>query len=533
MKDGCVPDCSSHYYSWFGYCYKCPKIWPWFVVELIILIFILLVLAGMWCKMQPYHRSRAFVDILIARIKILLGYYQVAGVIFTSLNYTSWSNILPNVASVFKFLEFNIFKILTKPSCYMSQLKFDIYKEFRAVFIFIVVFVLLPAAVYACKFLYVRFRLSKYGVIGMGGIDIQAYFKKLRTDCYLLVLSMLFITYLSMTEVILSLMPGACKEFCLDETNNYRVYRLRSDYTIDCNTIEHKNYTKAAYVALLYVAGFPLFLLALLYKHLYKNSMAENEPHAGDNILNDDSSPTSNATQVDSSADDAPLIHTQRTPIGNNNDSSVGNVNMSQEGNIQVVSNDDILEDPLPNSDTEDNYEKEGNLKYPLYLRFLFEGYRPKYCYWEIIELFRKVLQTLPVVLYGTQEPLVVAATVAISAAFIVSHAYLKPMKDTTEHWLQMFSLVATFLNLLFAMSLMVPVEHTSGHRQTVVAVITIVLNVLVFFLALGKFNKYLGLIITQGDCDLLQIASLCQYLKFKSYLVLLVNPFRLQSIKS
>ena len=91
------------------------------------------------------------------------------------------------------------------------------------------------------------------------------------------------------------------------------------------------------------------------------------------------------------------------------------------------------------------------------------------------------------VVLYGSGDPLTLAASIVISVVFTVIHAYFKPMKDQFEHWLQMLSLLAIFFNLLSAVVLMIPYNDTSGHRETAMTVFIIGINASVIILAVGK----------------------------------------------
>ncbi|XP_072042269.1 uncharacterized protein [Amphiura filiformis] len=284
---------------------------------------------------------------------------------------------------------------------------------------------------------------------------------------------MLFITYPSMCDVILSLLPVACETFCVDENNVYCAHRVRSDYSIDCDTTEHKNYINSAYFALLYVVGFPLgvFIVILRNSPRTLETNHENQEREADN--------DSNCTELS-------FIVEDDDDSNNNRRASlleeIGNTALENEETDSVVSEETtptILED-------RDNLNI-NILKYPLYIRFLCENYKREYWYWEIVELSRKVLQTSLVVLFGSEDPLTLGATVALSMVFITSHAYFKPMKDSFEHWLQMTSLVAIFLNMLCAEVLLVPLTDPSGYRQTAMAVFIISLNVSVVLLAIGN----------------------------------------------
>ncbi|XP_072014036.1 uncharacterized protein [Amphiura filiformis] len=480
--------CSSDYYSWFEYCIKCPPIWR-LIIEVfgVFILVCLVVTISIWdLKTKINERkenkndkslNRSLVYLLVARFKIVLGYYQIAGATFTSLHNVHWPNEVSKLAYLFRALELNIFKLLAKPRCYIDSLVLNIYEEFLIGLVFCGLAVFLPAIIYSLRWLYVKV----YKKLSLE--DVTKKLKGLRENCYFFVVLMLFISYLSLCSVILSLMPVACQEFCVDENNNYCLQRLRSDYSIDCQTQKHKNYVTTAYVSLLFVIGYPVCLFVLIYRRRPKlcqenadiNDEFVDRPHSGDvnSALAEGSEDTGNVMNEGTIQvlDTEPLLHAEQHDL---------QLNPEDIEDVQGEHMEDI------NEDLQDD-KIDGYSKYPLYVQFLCENYKPEYWYWEILELSRKVLQTSLVVLYGSEDPLSLGATIVLSMVFICSHAYFKPMQDSFEHWLQMTSLVAIFLNLVSAIVLLVPFTDTSGHRQTAMAVFIIVVNVSVVLLAVGN----------------------------------------------
>ncbi|XP_072051655.1 uncharacterized protein [Amphiura filiformis] len=464
--------CSDDFYSWFEYCIKCPPIW-----HLILEAFGVIILVGIfigvtvWDIRRRGNTSRSLVDVLVARLKIVLGYYQIAGAIFTSLHNIHWPHGISNLATLFRALELNIFKIVAKPRCFIKTLEWNIYNEFVLGLIVCCLAIALPSVVYSCVWLYLKVKFSKYGNDHVNG---RTNLKRLRPKCYLFVILILFISYPSLCDVILSLLPVACQTFCVDENNLYCTHRVRSDYSIDCDTQKHKNYIKSAYFALLYIVGFPLTAFLVILKNSprkltaskeYQERETDNDSNCTElSLIEEDEEENSNNRRENH------LEETGNTAVENEETESV-----ASEGSATVLEDCDITQ---MNNHT---------LKYPLYIRFLCENYKPEYWYWEIVELSRKVLQTSLVVLFGSGDPLTLGATIALSVVFITSHSYFKPMKDSFEHWLQMTSLVAIFLNLLCAEVLLVPLTDPSGYRQSAMAVFIISLNVSVVLLAIGN----------------------------------------------
>lgn len=121
------------------------------------------------------------------------------------------------------------------------------------------------------------------------------------------------------------------------------------------------------------------------------------------------------------------------------------------------------------------------------WMNFLCENYKPQYWFWEIIELARKVTQTLLVTLLGWESKLTVLLTIGIAVSFLMLHARYLPMKSTFEQGLQMFSLVAIFINVLVA-AMKVPVAHSGT-----LSIALILLNVTVITIIAGE--ALLGLV--------------------------------------
>ncbi|PIK43600.1 hypothetical protein BSL78_19541 [Apostichopus japonicus] len=86
----------------------------------------------------------------------------------------------------------------------------------------------------------------------------------------------------------------------------------------------------------------------------------------------------------------------------------------------------------------------------PTCLKFLTENYK-EFWFWEILELGRKVGQTMLITLLGWEDALTKLFTIGTSVLFLSLHVKFSPMKSPFEQYLQQFSLIAIFLNILVA----------------------------------------------------------------------------------
>ena len=452
--------CSSGFYSWFEYCVPCPKL-SQLILEAICLLIIgfLFIAVTVWDFKRKNQENRSLIDTLVARFKIVLGYYQLTGAMFSSIHNIHWPSKIADIGSLFRALELNIFKLLAKPRCLTDALQLSIYNEFQIGVGFCLLVVLLPSLFYAIKYMRAVCLFRKLSIPESAGNKM----KKLKEKCYFVVVLLLFVTYLSICQVIFGLMPAACQEFCVAANGSHCLEKLRSDYSIDCSSKDHYVYQISAYVALIYVIGFPLSTLFLIYMY-YPRS-----------------------TELLEINDDALRREAFETPETTSPTIQVENDNNNAERPESDMDETTPLVDSPSTAQDHDAEKSTPTPKYPLFIRFLCENYNPKYWFWEIVELSRKVLQTVLVVLYGASDPLTLGASIVLSVVFIAIHAYFKPMKDQFEHCLQMLSLLAIFLNLLSAVILMIPYDNTSGHREIAMTVFIIGINVSVLILAAGK----------------------------------------------
>ena len=68
--------CRSGFYSWFEYCVPCPELWQLILEAVCVLtIVVLFVAIAAWDFKRQNQENRSLIDILVARFKIVLGYY--------------------------------------------------------------------------------------------------------------------------------------------------------------------------------------------------------------------------------------------------------------------------------------------------------------------------------------------------------------------------------------------------------------------------------------------------------------------------
>lgn len=397
--------CAKGYFQFLSNCEKCPTI-PWIIgqIILILVVFTFLLFVILRDKKDKNQNERTLTDIILARLKIVIGFYQVSSSTFDSLSYISWPGPLLELMKYAKMIQLNLLQILP-PSCVTNSIHTNAYTHFLISIGFC------AAVVFCCLiFLFLkRMQINRNNTLSVSAKNDKMLNAKVQSyRCLFLVL---FITFPSTCSQIFKILPESCHELCSHSNSQCRSY-LRADYSIECDDATHRIYGNFSRVALLYTFIFPLFLLVIL-KRARDAQMKEK--------------------------------HENSFPV------------------LQGT-------------------------------KFLYENYSPSCWYWEILELMRKILVSLFLILLQVESRMGLGVTVILSGLYTVAFALYKPIEDKYEHWLQMVSLLASSVNFTVGMLLKIPMEEKSSSisSETDALMVTIVLmaaNVIVIGLIAGE-NK-------------------------------------------
>ncbi|KAJ8035733.1 Leucine-rich repeat-containing protein 15 [Holothuria leucospilota] len=417
-------NCQSEYYSVLNTCVPCPR------KEILILeiglflsvcVFVCYLFSWQIRKDANRHsKQRSLVDIVISRVKILLGFYQVVGEIFSSLHEINWTGPLVLIGTFISSLELNILRIFVRPRCLSEKLVMNPQTEFIIGVSCPIVIIVLPFVLYQTRKLYLKCKSLIYHVP-----YFRAHLYNFKLRLYTCVIVLMFLTYPPICSVIFELYPKACKTFYLDKDGNHSVTRLRSDLDVDCEGLIVYHYF-AYFFTGSYVIAFPTLLLFLLWKYCSGTDRTRVNVHSI-NSMESDSSTTEEQSLIE---------------------------------NVTTYSSRSV----------------------PVWLNFLRENYKDQFWFWEIIELSRKVTQTLLITLFGWEDRLTVLLTTCISVLFLLLHARYRPMKSSYEQRLQMLSLTVIFINVVIASN-----EVPSTYDDAV-TIILILLNILMLLIIAGMW---------------------------------------------
>ena len=122
-------------------------------------------------------------------------------------------------------------------------------------------------------------------------------------------------------------------------------------------------------------------------------------------------------------------------------------------------------------------------------LRVFFESYKEKFWFWEIIEMYRKLILTSFVLFFGSDNLSQNSFTVVMVGTFGVAYTFVRPIKDKFEDRLQTLVLWIIFFDVCLG-AMYTSRDASEGHKGSesiTINVLFVVLNSSVLLVALGE----------------------------------------------
>ena len=434
--------CSKGYYRLVSTCRKCPTL-PWLIGRVFLVAVILAFVIGSLLigRRRKNESGRSVTDILLARLKIVIGFYQVTSGTLTSFSHVNWPDALISVINYAQIVQLNLLQIVPV-HCFNNELKVDTYSTFLMFTTVNILGVALFVVVYFISKVY-NIRRSDLDDKGLKRANSSS-----KEQCYRCIFVLLFLTYPALSAQILQMLPAACHEICMAAQGKNCEAFLRFDYSVRCYTKKFNSYAILVYISLVFVVGFPLATLVLLWRsHLNDKKIALKQQ----NVLG-------KALRIEAEGFDQ----------------------------VQLPTNQNEAKD--------DDQDLPGNEIFKG-MRFLYENYSSSCWFWEVVDLGRKVVLTSVLALVGEESRTHLGVAALLSGLYTVVFAYYKPVTDIFEYWLQLASLLATNLNMSVGMLLKIPSQvavtsNVSSQFESVgVAVLLVANNLFVSSIIIGKLN--------------------------------------------
>ncbi|XP_022792460.1 uncharacterized protein LOC111331582 isoform X1 [Stylophora pistillata] len=266
--------CSPGFYKRLQTCKTCPtKTWMGVQLAIIIVLLLILIVVVVWTSLKKNRQSnnqRPLVDIILARLKIVIGFYQVTFGLLNAFSFISWPGSLSVIARYSEILQLNVLQIAPM-HCLLPQLKIDAFGS-----LFFILAMNFGAIVLAVVAYWVR----KFMILRNDQLEDDRKSEQVSQTKELIYRNLfffLFITYLSTCSKTANVLPPSCRELCFTDEGYGCFTYLKSDFTVECRSPRYKRLIIVAYLTVVYIFFVPLASFLVLWKKHKKVKVTENE----------------------------------------------------------------------------------------------------------------------------------------------------------------------------------------------------------------------------------------------------------------
>ena len=267
--------CSAGYYKQLQTCKQCPtKTWMAGQLSITAAVIAIIIALVVWASKRKSKKSsgRPLVDIILGRLKIVIGFYQVMFGVLETFAYIKWPESLTLIGKYSEMLQLNVLQI-APIHCLIPAIKVDAFGSLFAILAINAAAIIISVVIYGLRKLFLmRSSLDETEMV------VKASQAKELIDRNLFFV--LYVTYLSTCSKTANVLPLACRELCEEENVKDCQKFLKADYSIICHGPEYNRSVVVAYCAVIYIVILPTASMIALWKQrkVFNKSQAENEP---------------------------------------------------------------------------------------------------------------------------------------------------------------------------------------------------------------------------------------------------------------
>lgn len=250
--------CESGYYKRVLSCKACPS-GSWVIAQLCLLGLVVLVLIAIliWNgRRKKSKQKRPMIDILLARLKIVIGFYQVTSGIVEAFVYVKWPSSLSMIGDYAEIIQLNILQFVPL-HCLFPSWKQDAFSNMYVILGSNVCVTIFAFAAYWIRKLFLARKLS------MKCSGMRNALSTTKEFLYRNVFLFLFITYPSTCSTILRTLPLACHKLC---TERSCALYLKADYSVKCEGEKYEFFKLFAFGASSYIILLPGLVFVALWR---------------------------------------------------------------------------------------------------------------------------------------------------------------------------------------------------------------------------------------------------------------------------
>lgn len=269
--------CSKGYYRMINTCPKCPsKKWLIGQISLTFAFLLLVILPLIFGKKIRITSGRSLTDIVLARLKIFISFYQVMSGTFDAFSYVQWPKALLQLGTYAKFLQLNLLQIAPL-NCFSHSIEVTIYTSLITSVVLTLAFAVMAIIYYQVR----RFYTTKMKDHNTRDVKDLSEAKE---ACFRYVFLLMFTVFPTTSAQVFQMLPTSCHKICVDTQDKLCRSYLRSDYSVECFTGPYNNFAVLGFVMLSYVVGFPLVTLFLLWKYHPKEAQNNFPDQEGNEV---------------------------------------------------------------------------------------------------------------------------------------------------------------------------------------------------------------------------------------------------------
>ena len=274
--------CSDGYYKKLKKCKLCPTK-GWMIGQLVIIgaLVMLLVILVMWRskKKNKEDAGRSFLDKVLGKIKVIIGFYQVLFGILEAFSDIKWPGSLTVIGEYSDIFQLNILQIAPL-HCIFPGFEFDAFASLFAVMgLNIAAVIVALASVALATWISTRQMSNEEEKMKKkerfkGAVKRNLFF-------------FLYVTYLNTCLKTAQVVPLACHRICVNEKDESCEEYLKADYSIDCKGERYKRLVIVGYCSIVYVIVVPAAAFIAIWKQQRAARKTEEEPENDTNDFED------------------------------------------------------------------------------------------------------------------------------------------------------------------------------------------------------------------------------------------------------
>ncbi|XP_078343257.1 uncharacterized protein LOC144628993 [Oculina patagonica] len=275
--------CSPGYFKQLKTCKLCPSK-KWIVGQLSIVAALLLIIIAVlaWTsKRNPKKdNDRLAIDILLSKVKIVIGFYQVTYGLLETFSYIKWPCSLEVIGKYSEVLQMNVLQI-APIHCLFHGVQVDAFGN---------LFVMMVMNATVIGILGLAYGIRRMTILKNGSLEDREKSRKIsqtKEFFYRNAFFFLYTTYLSTCSMTANVLPLTCRKLCRDEEEVLCNKHLKADYSIRCQGAKYNHLLIVAYISATYVIAVPVAAFIALWRQkkvILNTEDAEKSQDAGSSM---------------------------------------------------------------------------------------------------------------------------------------------------------------------------------------------------------------------------------------------------------